>query len=76
MKEMPWVCLQFVIVVFPEHTHYFSYQAQMCMQSYLVGIPCTNFGLSFIHIHTLGQNFFSSGFAGKKSDLGSRGRKK
>ena len=20
---MPWVCLQFVIVVFPDHTHYF-----------------------------------------------------
>ena len=20
-----WVCLQFVIVVFPDHTHYFSY---------------------------------------------------
>ena len=20
---VPWVCLQFVIVVFPEHTHYF-----------------------------------------------------
>ena len=21
---MPWVCLQFVIVVYPDHTHYFS----------------------------------------------------
>ena len=21
---VPWVCLQFVIVVFPDHTHYFS----------------------------------------------------
>ena len=21
---VPWVCLRFVIVVFPEHTHYFS----------------------------------------------------
>ena len=23
--EVPWVCLQFVIVVFPDHTHYFTY---------------------------------------------------
>ena len=22
---MPWVCLQFVIVVFPDHTHYLPY---------------------------------------------------
>ena len=22
---MPWVCLQFVIVVFPDHTHYFCH---------------------------------------------------
>ena len=21
--KVPWVCLQFVIVVFPDHTHYF-----------------------------------------------------
>ena len=21
---VPWVCLRFVIVVFPDHTHYFS----------------------------------------------------
>ena len=24
-SAVPWVCLQFVIVVFPDHTHYFSY---------------------------------------------------
>ena len=24
---VPWVCLQFVIVVFPDHTHYFWYVA-------------------------------------------------
>ena len=23
---VPWVCLQFVIVVFPDHTHYFCYR--------------------------------------------------
>ena len=23
---VPWVCLQFMIVVFPDHTHYFSCQ--------------------------------------------------
>ena len=23
--EVPWVCLQFVIVVFPNHTHYLLY---------------------------------------------------
>ena len=23
--EAPWVCLQFVIVVFPDHTHYFCF---------------------------------------------------
>ena len=23
---VPWVCLQFVIVVFPDHTHYFYYR--------------------------------------------------
>ena len=22
--SMPWVCLQFVVVVFPDHTHYFQ----------------------------------------------------
>ena len=25
---VPWVCLQFVIVVFPDHTHYFYYMFQ------------------------------------------------
>ena len=25
---MPWVCLQFVIVVFPDHTHIFFYLNQ------------------------------------------------
>ena len=24
LLAVPWVCLQFVIVVFPDHTHYFS----------------------------------------------------
>ena len=24
MPHVPWVCLQFVIVVFPDHTHYFK----------------------------------------------------
>ena len=23
---VPWVCLKFVIVVFPDHTHYFYYR--------------------------------------------------
>ena len=27
---MPWVCLQFVIVVFPDHTHYFHKVRQIC----------------------------------------------
>ena len=28
---MPWVCLQFVIVVFPDHTHLLSYMEQRPM---------------------------------------------
>ena len=24
-SAVPWVCLQFVIVVFPDHTHFFTY---------------------------------------------------
>ena len=25
LLAVPWVCLQFVVVVFPDHTHFFSY---------------------------------------------------
>ena len=27
----PWVCLQFVVVVFPDHTHYFYKQTMLCL---------------------------------------------
>ena len=27
---VPWDCLQFVIVVFPDHTHYFSNAKSIC----------------------------------------------
>ena len=50
---MPWVCLQFVIVVFPDHTHLVFFRAELNImlirignredpnqkQSYL-GLPC------------------------------------
>ena len=32
---VPWVCLQFVIVVFPDHTHYFSYMRKTKPQNSL-----------------------------------------
>ena len=33
---MPWVCLQFVIVVFPDHTHYFT-KSQVSLNKVLIG---------------------------------------
>ena len=29
---VPWGCLRFVIVIFPDHTHYFLYWVRVCMQ--------------------------------------------
>ena len=34
LPQMPWVCLQFVIVVFPDHTHYFC-DKLLCVHSSL-----------------------------------------
>ena len=32
---VPWVCLRFVIVVFPDHTHYFCYFSKNSLNSIL-----------------------------------------
>ena len=38
---MPWVCLQFVIVVFPDHTHFLFYKGKLVKSSSLKpsGLP-------------------------------------
>ena len=35
---VPRVCLQFVIVVFPDHTHYFLYERYIMSMIYLVSV--------------------------------------
>ena len=32
---VPWVCLRFVIVVFPDRTHYVSYSSELRMKNVL-----------------------------------------
>ena len=36
---VPWVCLQFVIVVFPDHTHYFNCVVDDCVV-FVVALVC------------------------------------
>ena len=49
---MPWVCLQFVIVVFPDHTQFFDFG---CLWSVNVAIYVHMF---YVHIHLFLDNPF------------------
>ena len=34
---VPWVCLQFVIVVFPDHTHFLDYISSIVAKNISIG---------------------------------------
>ena len=51
---VPWVCLLFVIVVFPDHTHYFSYWI-LALIHYLINKLILHLGKETVpvDIHTI-----------------------
>ena len=46
---VPWGCLRFVIVVFPDHTHYFRHFTDIYMPMRVHVTSTTN----FLHTHTI-----------------------
>ena len=55
--EVPGGCLQFVIVVFPDHTHYFLYIAtpianEYCKSRYVIKMLFYSLGVLLSHINT------------------------